>query len=229
MSIHTPLWRISARLGVVVLALLATAGCQRVTPGDPVPKADWLANMLAGDGELNAIMGTDDLTQTMTSRKLWEMPDGRQYEPAECLSIAGNGLEPVYRGSGYLQVREVQHANTSTNVDLDQVVATFENAQKATAFVTRNVEEWRRCTGKTLTISNDDNSHPPRHYTIETPQVIDGVDVTFDTLQSGPQYHSQRTIAAVGEIVIDVRVTGDNVTSAQAVQVVRAVINRNQL
>lgn len=218
----TAVWSI-----VAALILLPACGTREGGAGDG-PRFDHLSAMLSGEDEVNAIMGSTDIREDITFTRLWHLPDGRSYDPAPCMAVAGNTMEPVYRDSGYQEVRETLFADPAESLDISQAVVTFPSPAQARALVAHTVDIWRDCADKTLTITFDDDPRPRRH-TVARPERVGDVEVTSSASHSSFGWGNWRAIRAVDGMVVDVRISGRNITADQAVRLVEAVANRNTL
>lgn len=134
----------------------------------------------------------------------------------------------VYGHSGYREFRETQLADDADDVEVDQAVARFDNPAAATAVVNRTVDIWRRCGNDILTFSYDGGkSQDARH--MAAPTVLDGVDITHDQPVDVTDRPTHRAILAVDNYVVDLRISGSDITDQQTVQLAKIIAGRNAL
>lgn len=211
----------------IALAGAALSGCTRDTAEpDDATQVDVLGSMLASESELNTILGTTGLRPKTALRQPAALDADERASRPVCLAVIGNAMDEMYRDSGFRQFRESLFADEGDALEVDQAVTTFDTPTGARTLVARTVDAWRQCAGDTLTLTYD-GDRAPSSYLLGSPSVVDDIDVTHDQAPDTPQQGSRRAILAVESMVVDVRITGINLTDAQVVQVAKAIAGRN--
>jgi PknH-like extracellular domain len=212
--------------GLVLSAALLTA-CTPTVPDSDGPQVDVLGSMLAGESEINTLMNAKVRPKTALRTPM----TNANYEPVsrpECIVVIGNAMDWVYGDSGYREFRETQLADDADNVEVDQAVAKFDSPAAAKAVVARTVDIWRRCGNDTLTYSYDGGKTRDARR-MDAPTVLDGVDVTHDEPLDVTDRMSHRAILSVDNLVVDLRISGYDVTDRQTVQLAKIIAGRNAL
>jgi PknH-like extracellular domain len=212
----------------LLVGLLAVTGCTRTVHEAGAPQVDVLGSMLASESELNTILKTTGLRPKTALRIPAKLDDGERASRPECVPVIGNAMDSVYRDSGYTNFRETQFADDAGNLEVDQAVAMFDTPAAARVLVAKTVGLWRQCAGDTLAIT-DGGSNKSYLYALAVPDRIDGVDVTHDSRPGYPGYGDRRAILAADNIVVDVRISGTEVTDDQVVQLAKTIGGRNSL
>ena len=214
---------------IVAIALAGSAltGCgTKPTEDDTGSQVDVLGSMLASESELNTILATSDLHPKTALRQPARLDADEHASRPVCLAVIGNAMDEVYRDSGFQQFRESLFADEGDDLEVDQAVTAFDTPTAARTVVTRTVDTWRQCAGDSLKISYDDNRRPST-YVLGNPSVVDEIDVTNEQSPFSPEQGSRRAILAVDNLVVDVRITGTNLTDNQVVQLAKAIAGRN--
>ncbi len=216
-----------AAIVVITLAGSALAGCStKPTEDDTGSQVDVLGSMLASESELNTILATSDLHPKTALRQPARLDADEHASRPVCLAVIGNAMDEVYRDSGFRQFRESLFADEGDDLEVDQAVTAFDTPMAARTLVSRTVDTWRQCAGDSLKISYDGNRRPST-YVLGNPSVVDDIDVTNEQSPFSPQQGSRRAILAVDNLVVDVRITGTNLTDGQVVQLAKAIAGRN--
>lgn len=214
-------------IAVITLAGSALTGCStKPTEDDTGSQVDVLGSMLASESELNTILATSDLHPKTALRQPARLDADEHASRPVCLAVIGNAMDEVYRDSGFRQFRESLFADEGDDLEVDQAVTAFDTPTAARTLVSRTVDTWRQCAGDSLKISYDGNRRPST-YVLGNPSVVDDIDVTNEQSPFTPQQGSRRAILAVDNLVVDVRITGTNLTDGQVVQLAKAIAGRN--
>jgi len=214
-------------IAAIALAGAALSGCgTRQTDDDAGTQVDVLGSMLASESELNTILATTGLRSKTALRQPARLDADEHASRPVCLAVIGNAMDEVYRDSGFRQFRESLFADEGDALEVDQAVTAFDTPTAAKTLVTRTVDTWRQCAGDNLTIRSDSNRQPST-FVLGNPSVVDDIDVTNEQSPISPQQGSRRAILAVDNLVVDVRITGTNLTDGQAVQLAKAIAGRN--
>lgn len=216
-----------AAIAAITLAGSALTGCStKPTEDNTGSQVDVLGSMLASESELNTILATSDLHPKTALRQPARLDADEHASRPVCLAVIGNAMDEVYRDSGFRQFRESLFADEGDALEVDQAVTAFDTPTAARTLVSRTVDTWRQCAGDSLKISYDGNRRPST-YVLGNPSVVDDIDVTNEQSPFSPQQGSRRAILAVDNLVVDVRITGTNLTDGQVVQLAKAIAGRN--
>ncbi|MGV0816223.1 sensor domain-containing protein [Mycolicibacterium boenickei] len=214
-------------IAAIAVAGAVLSGCStRQTENDDSRQVDVLGSMLASESELNTILGTTGLRPKTALRQPAGLDADEHASRPVCLAVIGNAMDEMYRDSGFRQFRESLFADESDAIEVDQAVTTFDTPTAARTLVDRTVDAWKACAGATLTLTYD-GDRAPSSFLLGSPSVVDEIDVTNDRSPTTPQQGSRRAILAVENMVVDVRITGTNLTDGQVVQLAKAISGRN--
>ncbi len=218
-------------LSAVLFAAAPLAACEtQVDHADPVPAVDRLAGMLADESVINAIMGNTELHVYYKYRELPGWPDGDVYSRPECMPVTANAMEAGYHGRKYGQVRGARLADNrpGTPRSIDEAVVAFDSNAAAQALVSATVQTWQACANAMLTITSA--NRPTARWTMETPRVVDGVQVVdaADPDMTALGWRTSHAMRVAENVLIDVRVT-DYGVSDQAARVANAIAGGNPL
>ncbi len=213
-------------MGVAPLRLALLLGACAPTPAHDATVASRLDDMLADESAVIAIMGPPPLAATHTYRALEQWPVGYSYSPADCLAVSGNAMASVYQGSRSGEVRGTMFTNDRTGTEVDEAVVAFNTVAHARDFVASTARTWQRCSDEVLTITSA--GRPPRTFTIDAPRAVGADQVTDCQSQSYQGWGTVHAMRADGDVVIDVRVTGEKLTD-QAVRVVNAIVDHGRI
>jgi len=214
------------RMGVALLGVALLLGACAPTPVHDAAVVSRLDDMLADESAVNAIMGPPPLTATHTYRALEQWPAGYSYSPADCLAVSGNAMVSVYQGTRSGEMRGTLFTNDKTGTEVDEAVVAFDTAAHARDFVASTAGTWQRCSDEVLTITSA--GRPPRTFTIDVPHAVGADQVTDCQSQSYKGWGTVHAMRAAGDIVIDVRVTGEGLGD-QAVRVVNAIVDHGRI
>ncbi|MEX3650435.1 sensor domain-containing protein [Mycolicibacterium porcinum] len=216
-------------IAAIALAGSALSGCgSEQTDDDASPQIDILGSMLASESELNTILATTGLRPKTALRQPARLDADEHASRPACLAVIGNAMDELYRDSGFGQFRESLFADDSDALEVDQAVTAFDTPTAARTLVGRTVDTWRQCAGDSLTIRYDGNRRPST-FVLGNPSVVDDIDVTNEQSPTSPQQGSRRAIVAVDNLVVDVRITGTNLTDGQVVRLAKAIAGRNSV
>lgn len=215
--------RSAAVLAVLVVATSLTA-CTRVVDGrgsyagggDPpqekLLELTELPPLMLPAEEVGSIVGVPGTTVVTSYETLEKIPDETISDPS-CFGAMFGAVEPVYRGSGDEGVFGQRLANITDMLAgrSDQSVIVFGSGPDAQSFVTEQVDMWRRCGEKPLTL---DIADLKVNWMIDAPRVSSGVDVLTRLQEGGDGFGCGRGIHAEGNTVIDVVVCGPDPVAA---------------
>ncbi|CDO28347.1 sensor domain-containing protein [Mycolicibacterium porcinum] len=218
---------IDLKVAGVALSAVLLAACTPTLPASDGPHVDVLGSMMASESEINTVMNAEVRPKTALRSPM----TNANYEPIsrpECIVVVGNGMKWVYGDSGYREFRETQLADDNDDVEVDQAIARFDNPKAAEAMVARTLDIWRRCGNDTLTISYDGGKTKDARR-MAVPTVLDGVDITHDEPLDVADRITHRAIVAVDAYVVDLRISGYDITDRQTVQLAKIIAGRNAL
>ncbi|WP_454788536.1 sensor domain-containing protein [Mycolicibacterium lutetiense] len=214
-------------IAAIALAGAVLGGCSaKQTNDDAGSQVDVLGSMLASESELNTILGTTDLSPKTALRQPARLDADEHASRPVCLAVIGNAMDELYRDSGFRQFRESLFADEGNDIEVDQAVTAFDTPTAARTLVGRTVDTWRQCAGDTLKLTYDGNRRPSS-FMLGNPSVVDEIDVTNEQSPISPQQGSRRAILSVDNLVVDVRITGTDLTDNQVVQLAKAIAGRN--
>ncbi|WP_018603064.1 sensor domain-containing protein [Mycobacterium sp. 155] len=214
------------RMGVALLGVALLLGACAPTPVHDAAVVSRLDDMLVDESVVNAIMGPPPLKATHTYRAFEQWPAGYSYSPADCLAVSANAMASVYQGTRSGEMRGTLFTNDQGSTEVDEAVVAFDTAAHARDFVASIVGTWQRCSDEVLTITSA--GRPPRTFTIDVPRTVGADEVTDCQSQSYTGWGTVHAMRARGDIVIDVRVTGERLDD-QAVRVVNAIVDHGKL
>jgi hypothetical protein len=218
----------SAGAALILAGLLTVTACTRTVHDAGTPQVDVLGSMLASESELNTILSTTGLRSKTALRIPAKLDAGERASRPECVPVIGNAMDSVYQGTGYTNFRETQFSDDTDSLEVDQAVAMFDTPTAARAVVAKTVALWRQCAGDTLALT-EGGSSTSSTYAMASPGQVDGVDVTHDDRPDYPGYSDRRAVLAADNIVVDVRISGTDLTDNQVVQLAKTIGGRNSL
>lgn len=211
----------------MVLCTALLAACTPAIPDSGGPHVDVLGSMMASESEINSVMNAEVRPKTALRAPM----TNANYQPIsrpECIVVIGNGMEWVYGDSGYQGFRETQLADDADDVEVDQAIARFDSPKAAEAMVARTVDIWRRCGDDTLTFSYDGGRTTDARR-MAAPTVLDGFDITHDEPLDVTDRITHRAIVAVDAFVVDLRISGYDITDRQTVRLAKIIAGRTAL
>ncbi|KAA8939284.1 sensor domain-containing protein, partial [Mycobacterium sp.] len=157
--------------------------------------------------DVAASMGTPSMEIANQSQQL-RAPTGNLSNP-DCLGAFEPIGESTYAGSGTKAVRGQQLHTPDNNLRVDEAVVGFPNAQRATAFVAAQAEQWKACAGQAVTLTTEHGRE--FHWTFGeltgTSPAITQVRMPRDPRRAS----CQRVLSAVSDVVFDVEACAANV------------------
>jgi hypothetical protein len=197
-------------------------------PPPPPPTLDGTAlpGLLLSLDEMKALTGDSGLTVASTDTDV-SLPAANEstYEPVDCIGSFLAGTPPPYQAANYRRFYATTQQNEATLLQVVQAVATFDDAAAAQRALTGYVAQWTRCADTTLT----------RHFSqaggtaaiaLGGPQ--DGGDgiTTMVNHQIRNQRPFFRSIAAKGNVLVDIQDSGGPEVPGQAADVAKRILAR---
>ncbi|ORV09855.1 sensor domain-containing protein [Mycobacterium celatum] len=229
------------RLGLKAVCAWAvcvmTAGCVSTVGGTAVPAgghgpgttqakpavtAADLPKLLATVDEIKDVMKSPNIVTQQT----WNKPDDStdtKVDPVECTSAAFGGEASAYYGSGFTAIYIVRQADPQGIPDVDEGVATFDDAAAAKNFVSKWAAQWRQCAGKQLVWTWPDGSTVP--WALGDPAESGGVATIRNTAVRQQSLGLERVLAAKSNVVVDLQVLGMNL-SDEATLIAKRILER---
>lgn len=190
----------------------------------PAPALDTAAlpSLLASAEQVSNILHNVQMNPRDVSTSL---SSDASIDPAKCASAVAPALEGTYTGSGYtgVAVQGLMEPSPGRHKVI-QAVAAFPDEAAAQQFQAQQVSAWQGCRLTDVTVSFP-GGQPADHATITIVSNTDGIASTV-LLPAGATEHKdsecERAMAARRNIIVDVRVCGQNTITAGAT-LVRAI------
>ncbi len=170
----------------------------------PLVKIAELRDLIPTADEARTVVEAPNLIYLLAYTKPDSLPPDMLSEP-ECASAVIPNDASAYRGSGYAAVYG-RLADDMRSHRISTGVAAFAGAQEAHEWVTQQVDRWRDCTDRTLTISLNGQE---LQWKTSGPTRAEGVHVLLRR-QEGTDYACSRGVAARSNVAADVLVCGRN-------------------
>ncbi|UMB71013.1 sensor domain-containing protein [Mycobacterium paraterrae] len=214
----------TARLiGAMALAAVNVSGCAVAVsghsvlpsgPAGPQVSASHPESLLLSDEQVSAIIGKPGgLTTYETYAKMAEERDATYtLGDRACAGALWNTLDVTYRGSGYVAVagRKVSEPGDEPEHDTDQGVVVFTTAQQAYRFLDRSMVLWQRCARQRVRFQVE--GHKPHTWSVGVPAETGPDIVVRNSEEAGDGYVCQHAMRALGNVVIDAWVCGNDIT-----------------
>ncbi|MBV9319923.1 MAG: sensor domain-containing protein [Mycobacterium sp.] len=186
-------------------------------PGSP-PPTHPLDSILLTEYEINTIMGASNM-QTVEDGNGLTPSSMVEVSPQDCIGVLYPGVDQTYQVSGIKDVAwkvmeepgGMKRAGDGNHHFVDQGVAAFpQHTDRALAHVQASANQWKTCTGQTVTVTY---TYSSKYMWIVGNLTSDALPITLSyTQEGGPGYACQRGLSAVSNIVIDVKACGDHIT-----------------
>ena len=186
-----------------------------------VMSPDKLSSLLLSVPQLEEIMHTSGMKPGDIGSQLTSVAGTDKIDPASCLGSMYGSQLPLYSGSGYTAVSDQVVTGAQVNGIsplVEQTAVAFPSPDAARAFVTTTSNNWKACTGKSVTdtvkLADNTTAQPIWHPgDVKT----DSNTITqLSTQEAGAGYSLQRAMAAFSNVVIDVTAYGINVSNEAA-------------
>lgn len=200
---------------------VSTTSSTPAPPAEPAVAATDLPGLVLSGAELEDLMHAPEMTKEMT----WSAPEraeGMTVDPAECTGSLFGGMAASYDGGGYRAFFMVGRAQQDGRRVVQEGLATFADAASAQRFVAKSVGRWRDCAGKRVT-----QTSPGVEVIWTAGQVApSGAVTTIDnTVVVMPTFHQVRALAAKANVVVDLQVTGYDLTD-EATTIATRILDR---
>jgi PknH-like extracellular domain len=245
-------WVLGAAAAATVTALVATvigvathgAGAQ---PGDaaraenptassPIPtpssvaesqvvSVDKVPGLLLGPADVGAVMAAPGMVVTDRYEQAGPLLPGDTVSNIDCLGALYPGMEPAYRGRGYIgfQGQRVAEPGDQYTHLVFQYVVSFPNPAAAQAFVSKSAQTWTRCAGTVLTYHYGDKKSPDEDNLIGQPSSTDSSVSNLDYQEGGGGWSCSHVLAAKANVVADTTACGQQM-SDQGVKLANKIL-----
>jgi len=200
---------------IVILGPDPAPGPKPTPTAAPTVSPGRLDSLLVDPAELNTIMGASAMkpgpvTHDMDSSAV-TMSD------PNCLGAINVVAAPVYQGSGFTAVsgQTARESADDFNHFVSANAVTFPSAAQAQAFLASSTENWKACSGRTVSKTTD----KPYRWTVGDVTATDGQITTLNTQEDASGWACQHTLATTSNVVFDVEACGYRITD-EADQVV---------
>jgi len=206
----------------ITLAGCAGGSPQRPTP-PPVP-TPALNGLLLSAGEINAVMGTTNITPHPT---FTQMADHRNLLPnLNCLGIWQIGEAAIYGSSGYVAVRDQVLREPDAddwNSLVEQAVVSYPSADAAKKFYAESTDRWSKCSNHHVSIAY--TGYPQTAWGFG-PLTDTDTELTMPLSRSRNGGRAcQRALAVDNNVIIDVAACGQAINN-QASTIVAKIRSR---
>lgn len=209
---------------------MVTTSSPRPAPPPPPPPpvttvaADGMAGILVPLDQMKTIVADPNLVM---GKELDDVdlppPSEAVFEPVDCVGSMLAGVEPAYRGTDFRKFFANVPQDAGTELQVVQGVAIFDDATAAQRALATFVGRWQGCAGSTL------NWHMGPKYapiTLGVPQDAGSGVTTLRNVSRTDGSPYFRAVAAKGNVVVDVQVSGGEQIPDQAAQVTKAIVAR---
>jgi hypothetical protein len=187
-----------------------------------VVEVSALPGLLLDPATVNSLEGAIAMVAQPDSKP--NIPYTGETNRPECAGLAHPAMRTALEGSGWvgMHAQYLREPGDGWNHAVTQAVISYANAEGASAYASKQAENWAKCTGKTLTVTTTTAS-----VTWSAGRVIsrDGVLTALLTQEGAEGWACQRALIARSNVVIDTRTCGDNVID-QAATIARKIADR---
>jgi PknH-like extracellular domain len=185
-------------------------------PGAPLLSQADLPKLLLSLDEVKAILKTPNLTNLDTSGSGGGSGQGAggsggQVDPPDCAGVLLAGLDTTWDDAGNQGFKAAHFSDATTATLADEVVASFSNATAARDFMAKLADQWRQCSGKSVTLTS--NANKPLVWDVG-PVTAKGDRVTLqNTLEGKTPVPQFRMLATKANIVVELGLFSRNMTN----------------
>jgi len=208
--------------------MVTTSPPRPAPPPSPPPvttvAADGMAGILVPLDQMKTIVADPNLVMGEEFDDVdLPPPSEAVFEPVECVGSMLAGVEPAYRGTDHRKFFANVPQDAGTELQVVQGVAIFDDATAAQRALATFVGQWQRCAGPTLNWHRGPRSAP---ITLGAPQDAGSGVTTLRNVSSPDGDPYFRAVAAKGNVVVDVQVSGGDQIPDQAALVAKAILAR---
>jgi hypothetical protein len=226
--------------GLIIAAGSASGGTERTAAGD-VPAAaspptttsaqplalvpvNALPGLLLDPATINDIEGATAIVLQPDPNPNYPYTGGQTNHP-ECEGLAHPAVKTALRGTGWvaLQGQYLREPGGDWKHAVTEAVVSFPSAEAAAGFAAKQAEDWARCTGTSLTMTNTNAG--PATWSVGTVMSRDGVLTVVLTQEGAEGWACQRAMTARNNVVVDTRSCGFN-TIDQATRIAMRIADR---
>lgn len=207
---HRNVWPVAAAVAAVLVLIASGVGIWLVVrpQAEPPPEplaANRLSALLLSPSDINTVMGSSTMqpgkpiTSTDSSSVTVSAPN--------CQGALYTTQDPVYTGTGYTSVNGLVSSEPGDNYDhwVNQAVVLFPSADKAKTFLQTSVETWKRCGGKTVTVTNKSKTY---RWTFAQVQGSPPKITLMDTQEGADGWECQRALSVANNVIVDINACG---------------------
>lgn len=202
----------------------ASSSTTTTTSSKPPLAQAALASLLLTPAEVDTVLGATGSKSDKTYDALQEdksaevFPKGYKF-PTECLFITGEGLAPIYGGSGNTAVHgerdlaPIPPGSNDPNPDVTQFVVLFPSADQASAFFNTSAQRWPTCANRQETVPGDEPDAPNIQWKVGPVSNANGilsttVSVSLSKGTDSMSQTCQRALTVRNNVVIDTEACG---------------------
>ncbi|MCV7412653.1 nuclease PIN [Mycobacterium florentinum] len=202
----------------------ASSSTTTTTSSKPPLAQAALPNLLLTPAEVDSVLGvtgskTDKTFDTLQEDKSAEVFPASYKFPTECLFITGEGLAPIYTGSGNTAVHgerdiaPIPPDSNDPNPDVTQFVVLYPSADQARTFFNTSSQRWSSCANRQETVPGSDADAPQIQWKVGPVSNANGIVSTTVSvsLSKGSESMSQtcqRALTVRNNVVIDAEACG---------------------
>ncbi|QUR68493.1 serine/threonine-protein kinase PknH/PknJ [Mycobacterium spongiae] len=223
-------WIAAAAVAVVLVFVVGGVGIWMITRPKPTPPPkpvaeERLSALLLGTAEINSVMGSSSMKPGKPITSMDASPV--TLSAPECQGALYTTQDPVYAGSGYTGVSGLVSSEPGDNYDhwVNQAAVTFTSADKANAFLQTSLRTWKRCAGKTVTVTNKGKTY---RWTFSEVRGGPAAITVVDTQEGADGWECQRAMSAANNVIVEVNACGFHITNQAGEIAEKMVENVNQ-
>jgi hypothetical protein len=208
-----------AMFGVLLACALLT-GCTTTVTGTAVrnastvpsnvPKLDEsaLKRVLLPIDEVNDLLGTTDLVVSADIKDMTDSSD--KVSDPDCLGAMFGAEEDVYKGSGWLAVRDVVAREPEDDNDhwVEQTAVIYPDAGNARRFLEKSRSIWEKCADSSVEVGSDDSNSSLWRF--EQVEAGDGIITQVATQEDADGWGCQHALAAASNLTAETWVCAYN-------------------
>ena len=194
----------------VVVIVNVTDNDSEAAPPPPPPTIApaELNSLLLTGGEVDAIMGTQDIEAGKVYTALAEPVNIS--DPA-CAGAHNNGQETVYAGSGYSSIADQSlFIDEPEHVWVRQTAVAFPSPELANGVLETSTPEWEACADTTVTVTESDGSQYT--WTFDDVNKQESQIGQVETQEGMGGYACQHVMRVVSNVIVEAQACSDRIT-----------------
>lgn len=206
---------------VVLVAAIAVGGNgshPTPTPSSPVPTVapSALNSLLLTAREIDSIMGTTNIEAGTIRDEMTS--DAPSISNPDCAGAQYTGLKVVYEGTGYSAVADQILTSGQSTDDkyawVGQTAVAFPSADQAGSFLKTSADNWKKCAGQTVTVTN--STGEKFNWTYDDVSDTDSHIGQLQTQEGMRGYACQHVMRTVSNVIVEAQACQDHVTDQAA-------------